>query len=250
MNDEAKRSAELEQARLLLRAIEPPEGAKQRVEQALLLQNARDRTRAGWRWGLGLAFLAATSAAAVGDYIPVRSILQVVQGGGNIPTLESPGLKPPTHRQSGLQPLPEKPPESSLDVVEPTAPTAEPVSPTTPQAVDATRRVSHPHATKRPVASEALPPSELARLVTEFEQAKVFAKDDPARGLTAFRSLQQRWPHSPLSPEIDLQVVSLLNRLGKHNESQRESAAFVHEHPDSPRAKELEHALQAGGARN
>lgn len=250
MNDEAKRSAELEQARVLLRAIEPPEGAKQRVEQALLLQNAKDRTRAGWRWGLGLAFLAATSAAAVGDYIPVQSILQVVQG-SNAPTLESAQVKPPKHSQSGgLQPLPEKISESNLDVREPTAPVVEPVLPAAPQAPSVTRRASHPHATKVPVASSPLRPSELARLVTEFEQAKAVAKDDPTRGLAAFRSLQHRWPHSPLSPEVDLQIVSLLNRLGKHDESQRESAAFVHEHPESPRAKELEHALQAGGARN
>jgi TolA-binding protein len=85
-------------------------------------------------------------------------------------------------------------------------------------------------------------------LVSEFEHAKALAKSDPARGLAAFRRLQQNWPNSPLSPEIDLQIVSLLNRLGKHEESQRESEAFVQEHPDSPRAKELEHALQAGGA--
>jgi hypothetical protein len=241
MIDEGNRSVELEQARALLRAIEPPEGAKQRVEQALLLQNTRDRVRTGWRWGIGIAFLAATSAAAVGDYIPVQHILQVVQG-GETPTRVNPKPKTSTPVHNGVQHVSEQPTEPKAPEL--AIPTAEPTATSHATAAAASR----PHATKAPMVAKPLPPSELARLVTEFEQAKALSQDNPAGGLAAFRHLQQRWPHSPLSPEIDLQVVSLLNRLGKHDESERESAAFVRHHPENPRAKELQHALQAGEA--
>jgi hypothetical protein len=81
-------------------------------------------------------------------------------------------------------------------------------------------------------------------LVAEFKAAKVLAKDNPEQGLIAFRKLQKRWPNSPLRPEIDLQIVSLLNRIGKHDESKHEAEAFVQDHPENPRAKELAKELE------
>jgi len=248
MNDQIERSSELELTRSLLRDIEPPSGAKQRVEQALLLQTQRGRARTSWRWGFALAFLAATSAAAVSDWIPVRRLFQLT------PTLDSTTpaqVSEPARRHAKVAaPTPTPPSDvtSSLAAsdIDPStlgkSEAAEAPATAGRRIVASKHRQTATAIDQEPVDS-APTPSELSLMVAEFEQAKALAARDPQAGLAAFRRLQQRWPQSPLRPEVDLQVVSLLNRMGKHHESEAEADSFLHKHPDSPRAKELRKAL-------
>lgn len=246
MSDDLERSPELQQARAVLRAIEPPEGLQQRVEGRLLAQAQRARgVRTGWRWGAGLALLAASSAAAVSDWNPVRQLFATQAQATAHGTSEKVAPAPRT------APITSKPAVDLLADEEPTQ--EEPVQeePVQPElAAHAPRAVAnkqHDNAPEQPstTTTQRTPePSELSRMVAQYQQAKQLAQRDPAAGLAAFRALQQRWPSGPLRTEVDLQVVALLNRMGRHDESKREAEDFLRAHPDSARAGELKGTLK------
>lgn len=248
MSDELEPSPELRRARAVLRAIEPPEGLQQRVEGRLLAQTQRARgVRTGWRWGAGLALLAASSAAAVSDWSPVRQLFAPQAQATAHGTSEkvAPSRRPaPIASKSAVEP----------DLLAGEEPTQEgPVQEEAAQpelAAPASRTVvskQHGSAPEQPspTTTQRTPePSELSRMVAQYQEAKQLAQRDPAAGLAAFRALQQRWPSGPLRTEVDLQVVALLNRMGRHDESKQEAEDFLRAHPDSARAGELKGTLK------
>lgn len=276
MNDTTDRSPELEQARQLLRAINPPAGMKQRVERSLLMKQTTS-SRRNWRWGLGLAFLAATSTAAATDLLPVRRVIEtfllehqestavegltpakLTTGAGAVasvvhsaePQREVPA--PPATIQAG--------PKESLRLADRASTPrparvnhraeAGPLNPTGAEDSLGERDTRGEHSAPSEPRSDAPaspgkdPSSELAAMVAEYERAKSLTERDPKQALSVFRNLQRKWPNGPLRTEVDLQLVALLNRLGKRDEAQKQVGEFLQEHPDSARAKELEGSLK------
>ncbi|MEN9581831.1 MAG: hypothetical protein RJA70_4840 [Pseudomonadota bacterium] len=251
MTHNLQRSPELEQARALLRTIEPPAGAKARVAQALLMQQSTSGRRS-WRWALGLALLAATSTAAAAEILPMRSWIQSL-----LPRHQN--VSPATDATLTLA---KAPPPATPRPVDPTeraeAPAVDTAPPPAPQQV-ANRNPAPPHPIRpitqsapvgleqvepQPPAEPAEAPIELAVMVAEYQRARALAEHNPEGGISEFRKLQQKWPNGPLRAEIDLQLVALLNRLGKRDESRKQVGEFLQEHPDSSRARELGGALE------
>lgn len=65
------------------------------------------------------------------------------------------------------------------------------------------------------------------------------ARGDRAGALRALESFRRRWPRSTLRPEVDLQVIELLQRTGQHTRAREEARRFLDRHPGSPSALQL-----------
>lgn len=63
-------------------------------------------------------------------------------------------------------------------------------------------------------------------------------KDLPA-ALTAFQAVRTRFPAGVLRLEVDLSIIDLMPRLGRHAQALEESARFLAAHPQSERAPDL-----------
>jgi outer membrane protein assembly factor BamD (BamD/ComL family) len=81
-------------------------------------------------------------------------------------------------------------------------------------------------------------------MVAQYQRAKLMAAQNPEQALKEFRAMQQRWPQGSLHQEADLQIVSLLSRLGREGESKQRANVFLKQHPESPHAGELQQLLK------
>jgi outer membrane protein assembly factor BamD (BamD/ComL family) len=81
-------------------------------------------------------------------------------------------------------------------------------------------------------------------MVAQYQRAKSLEQQNPEQALKEFRAMQQRWPQGPLHQEADLQIVSLLSRLGREGESKEQANTFLKEHPESSHAGELQQLLK------
>jgi outer membrane protein assembly factor BamD (BamD/ComL family) len=85
----------------------------------------------------------------------------------------------------------------------------------------------------------------LAKQVQAFKAAYQLRRLDDAAAVRRFRSLRARWPRSPLTQEINLEIIEALVRLNRPAEIKTEASRFLKRHPRSPRAAEFRMLLEA-----
>lgn len=101
---------------------------------------------------------------------------------------------------------------------------------------------------RRPDAELALPPPRVAERpegglrvqLRAYRRARAHATQGRTEdALRAFTDFRRRWPRSSLRPEVDLQIIDLLERAGRRERARAEARRFLARHPESPRADEL-----------
>lgn len=251
MVHDPERPRELELARSLLRAIEPPLGAFDRVERNMAFPVAGRKAQRWW-WGapLGVLALAAVAAAAEGGWV----LGALGEGDGEEAT--TPVDRAMRSPEESARPTPR---HETLALQEPAASGAEPPSPALPngagttitRAPQRTEPASPEHGARpRPKSAAATAPDDtdqaLSAQVASYEHAEKLARRDTRAGLAAFRKVRERFPEGPLRTEVDLQILRLVNQLGDASEVQREAQEFTERHPDSPRAPEISEVISGG----
>ncbi len=91
--------------------------------------------------------------------------------------------------------------------------------------------------------------SELSAQVAAYEKARMLEHRNDASALQAYRKLLRKYPSSPLRPEIELNVVETLHRLGNTRAAARAARSFLKRYPSNPRAGELRRFLQGAQLR-
>jgi hypothetical protein len=84
----------------------------------------------------------------------------------------------------------------------------------------------------------------LARQVETYRAAIALVGRDDASAVAALRAMRAEWPRSPLTPEVDFQIVRALVRLGRTDEARAAAQQFVRNHPRSPRRSEMQRLLE------
>ncbi len=242
----------LERAQELLRDVDVPAGARVRVLTVLEARRARASSRRWTRLAFAALAVAGTAAGAefggVTHFWGARSSDVSEQPGGTEPAEPRPSVG---SKKAGSSASNQRAPQQGMQP--PTrAPSAEErqrtagqsdhhASRTPPEAIATRAGASAP----RPfaAASSRSGPSELAQQVRAYRRAVAFAKNDDERLIRELRSFEARWPESPLNHEAEIQVIAALTRLGRGAEGRSAARRFVAEHPDSPKAQEIESAL-------
>jgi hypothetical protein len=94
------------------------------------------------------------------------------------------------------------------------------------------------------VVSSAEPPSDpLADEVAAYRAAVALEARDPAAAREAWQAWRARWPTSPLAQSVDLRLLAVLDRLGRHGEASDLAREFVRRYPRSPRRAEVQHLI-------
>jgi hypothetical protein len=104
-----------------------------------------------------------------------------------------------------------------------------------------------PAPTPIPMPPAPRKPSDLARQVASYRAARALSGVDDRRALARWRDLSARWPDSPLEPEVEVQIVNALLRLGRRDEALTAAREILRRRPDSSRAAELRALVTAGG---
>lgn len=97
----------------------------------------------------------------------------------------------------------------------------------------------------RPVASEAARPDPLAAEVAAFRAAVALEASNLAAARQAWQAWRARWSTSPLAQSVDLHLLAVLDRLGRHDEASKLARDFVRRYPRSPRRAEVERLIEA-----
>lgn len=93
---------------------------------------------------------------------------------------------------------------------------------------------------------ESRAPSDLSLQVALYRAARALSGIDDHRALARWRDLAARWPSGAFAPEVELEIVNALARLGRRDEALAAARDFVRRRPDSPRAAELRARVEAG----
>ncbi len=88
-------------------------------------------------------------------------------------------------------------------------------------------------------------PDPLAAAVAAYRDAAALEALDPATALEAWRAWLVRWPDSALAHSVELRMLGVLGRLGRHAEATARARAFLRRYPDSPRRADVERLLGA-----
>ena len=83
--------------------------------------------------------------------------------------------------------------------------------------------------------------SGLAGETAQYEVARLWRDSlgQPDRALAAFQTQRSRFPNGVLRTEVDLSIIELLPRLGRHADALAESEQFLTAHPKAERSGEI-----------
>lgn len=98
-------------------------------------------------------------------------------------------------------------------------------------------------AAARAPSTKLAPTDPLADAVAAYHAAVALEARDLAAARAAWQVWRTRWPNSPLAQSVDLHLLAVLDRLGRHGEASDLARDFVRRYPRSPRRAEVQRLI-------